>query len=68
MAHWFCLSCGLVGIALAAALVILFLVPHDVLPERVPIHWNAAMEPDGWIRLDAVNGRCHHFSLRPFTS
>ena len=54
MTRWFWLSCGLVALALAAVLVVLFAVPQDALPEKVPIHWNASMEPEGWIARDRI--------------
>jgi uncharacterized membrane protein len=54
--RWLRLSCGLVVLAASTALVVLFLVPQDAIPEKVPIHWNAAMEPDGWIGRDRIGG------------
>lgn len=55
MTRWFWLSCGLVALAFAAAGA-MFAVPAEALPERIPIHWNARMEPDGWVGRDSIGG------------
>ena len=48
MTRWLIASLSLTAIALAAALSLGFGAP-EVLRERIPIHWDINMEPDGWV-------------------
>lgn len=47
MTRWFFLSLGVALLATAAGLY--FWVKPEHLQPRVPVHWNASLEPDGWL-------------------
>jgi uncharacterized membrane protein len=53
MKNWFLFSLFLTLAASAACFYIDFAQRENLL-ERIPIHWNASMEPDGWVDRDDV--------------
>jgi uncharacterized membrane protein len=54
MNRWLCVSVVLAGAAWAASLYCWFGL-YDRLPDPVPVHWNAAGKPDGFVpRRDAL--------------
>lgn len=55
MKNWFLFNLVVTLAALAACSYVHF-VERESLLERVPIHWNASMEPDGWADRDDVLG------------
>ena len=52
MTRWLVGSLSLTAIALAVALGLGLGAP-EVLRERIPIHWDIDMEPDGWVTREA---------------
>ncbi len=48
MTRWLIVSLTLTGLALATALAVCW-VWSDALQERIPIHWDINMQPDGWV-------------------
>src|SRR6516164_5311644 len=52
MTRWLAGSLSLTAIALAVALGLGLGAP-EVLRERIPIHWDIDMEPDGWVTREA---------------
>src|SRR4051812_5586681 len=54
MSPWLFGTTLLTTLAWLGWLALVFLQP-DLFPERVPIHWNIHMEPDGW--ADASTAR-----------
>lgn len=61
MKRWFLLGLALTLLAAAAALYVYFF-QRQALLERVPVHWDASLEPDAWAHRDDVLG---HFLIFP---
>jgi Protein of unknown function (DUF1648) len=52
MTRWFVVSISLTALTVAGALA-LGLVWPNAFQDRIPIHWDINMQPDGWVTRDA---------------